>query len=291
MKALHTLVVGVLVLALLVAAGYGAYVFVLYSADRSAYTAATSADYDYDTVVSNAESAGYGVERVDSSGFHPEGVDELDSRLGPEYEIVQAAYHHESGARLEATVFADEGRTELVFWGADFEPVDPDSLPEAWLVERITRMLGVNGTAARGYVDEMRAALTDDGVHVAQTYADERLRFEAVYGNLSALGAPEVKTSYDGQGWVEYRYAVDGEVRGELVFVVGRATLTDEAGRHTYVLNVDRTGGVGVSVYGPAGKEIPEDELRESVRQRFAEVGIPPEAADELVFEYDRSVW
>ena len=291
MKVLRTLVVGVLVLSLLVAAGYGAFMFLLYSADQSAYTAATPADYNYDEVVSNAQSAGYGVTHEDSTGFHPEGVDQLDARLGPEYEVVQASYHHESGARLEATVFADEGRTELVFWGARYEPVDPNALPVEWMVDRITLMLGVNEATARGYVEEMRAALTDDDVRVAQTYADERLQFEAVYGNLSALGAPEVQTSYDGQGWVEYRYANDGEVVGGFSFMVGRATLTDEEGRRTYVLNVDRTGGIGVTVYGPAGKEIPESELRESVRQRFAEVGIPPEAADELVFEYDPSMW
>ena len=188
---------------------------------------------------------------------------------------MRAAYHHESGARLTATVFADEGKTELVFWGANFEPVDPDSLPEAWTVERITRTLGVNEATARGYVDEMRAALTDD-VRVAQTYADERLQFAAVYDEFSALGSPEVQTPSDGQGWVEYHYAIDGEVVGELAFVVGRATLTDRGGRYTHVLNVDRTGGVGVTVTGPPGKELPDARLRESVRERFAEVGIPP---------------
>ena len=77
MKVLRTLVVAVVVLVLLVAAAYGAFVFFLYSADRSQYTAATPAEYDYDEVVSNARSAGYDVERVDSSGFHPEGVAEL----------------------------------------------------------------------------------------------------------------------------------------------------------------------------------------------------------------------
>ena len=83
MKVLRTLVIAVLGLVLVAAAGYGAFAFFLYSADRSAYTAATPAEYDYDEVVSNARSAGYDVERVDSSGFHPEGVDELDARLGP----------------------------------------------------------------------------------------------------------------------------------------------------------------------------------------------------------------
>ena len=288
----RALAVAVAALVVVAAVGYAGFVYALYSADRSAYTATVAAEYDYDAVLENATAAGYDVRRVDSSGYHPD-VAELDAELGPGYEIAGVSYYHESGARLDATVFADEGKTELVLWGPDYEPVDPDALPEAWMVERISHLLGVDDAAARGYVDEIRAALTDDDVRVAQTDADERLRFAAVYAAFEAQSnaSPVVRTEHDGQGRVVYEYAADGEPAGDVEFVVGRATLTDREGEYTYTLNVDRAGGVGVTVLGPAGKERPDGELRESVRERFAGVGIPPEAADELAFEYDGGVW
>lgn len=286
----RVLAVSVVVLAVVAAAGYAAFAFVLYTSDRSAYTAA---DYDYDAVLSNAEAAEYDVRRVDSSGFHPDGIDALDAQLGPGYEVVGASYYHESGARLEASVFADEGKTELVLWGSDYEPVDPDALPEEWMVERIGFLLGVDDATARGYVDEMRAALTDDDVRVARTHAAEPLRFDAVYAEFEANDAdsPAVRTSHDGRGAVTYEYAADGDAAGQLEFVVERAVLTDREGRYAYALSVDRAGGVGVTVHGPAGKERSDADLRESVRERFVALGIPAEAADELTFEYDGSVW
>lgn len=292
MNTLRTGVAIVLGLAILVVAAYAVFALVLVGADQSTYTANTTADYDYDAVVATAEAEGFTVRTEDSSGFHPEGVDALDAELGPDYEIAAVVYFHENGSLLRVNVFEEPGRmTELAYFGPDFRPVAPEDLPEAWLVDRITLSLGVDEATARGYVDEMRGALTDDDVPIARAYTDERLQFEAVYDAFEAETAPTVHSSGDGQGWVEYHYERAGRSLGELDFVVGRAILTDRIDGHDYTLNVDRVGGITVSVTGRAGSEVPEAELRENVRGVFDRLGIPAEAAEELEFEYDGSVW
>lgn len=290
MNALRAIAVVVLSLAVVVAAGYAMFAVVLVSSDTSSYTANTTVDYEYDLVIANAEDRGYTVETIDSSGFHPEGIEQLDAELGPNYEINRVVFYHADGARLVANVFAGEGTTELVLFSPDYEPTTPNDLPEDWMVERIQLLLGVDEATAREYVDEMRAEMTDDDVPIPQTYATERLQFAQVHAEFGGVERT-VRTDGTGQGWVEYHYAVDGDPVGELHFVAERATLPDRDGKYTYVLNVDRVDGVGVTVRGPANAELTDAELREAVEERFVEVGLPAEVVDDMTFEYDGSVW
>jgi len=288
---LRIVAIAVVAMVVVVAASYATFAFVLGAFDQSTYTANVTADYDYDDVLDGARAAGYDVRTVDSSGFHPDGVVELDAELGPDYEVVGVTYYYEGGIRLEFDVFAEDELTQLTVYGPAYEPVAADELPEAWLVEHITLALGVDGTTARGYVDEMRAATTDDDIPIPETDADERLQFAAVYDELDGYGAPETQTWGDGQGGLVYNFTSDGGAVGRLAFIVGRAELTDREGRYRYVFNVDRVGGIGVTVHGPAGGEVPGAELRERVRDRFVAVGLPGDAADDLEFQYDGSVW
>lgn len=290
MNALRAIAVAVLALAVVVSAGYALFGFVLVSNDGSTYTATTTVDYDYDEVLAEAETSGYSVEIVDSSGYHPEGVDQLDAELGPNYEVFRVVFYHEAGSRLDATVFDEEGTVELVLFGPEYEPIDPDALPEDWMGQRIQLALGVDEPTARAYVDEMRASTMDDDVPIPQTYVPGSLQFEPVYAAFDGANRT-VHANGDGQGWVEYHYTVDGERRGELQFVVERATITDRDGRYTYVLAVDRIDGVGVVVRGPADAERSANELRSAVRERFVAVGLPAAAVDDMTFEYERSDW
>lgn len=280
--------IGLIALATVVlgAGAYAVFGFVLVSADRATYTASTTTDFDYDTVLATAEAEGFAVETVDSVGFHPEGIDELDATLGPDYEVARIVFYHEDGGHLDATVFADEGITELAYWKEDAPQALP---PESWLVDRISLLFDIDDATAEGYVDEMRAAIDDDDVPIPQTTVNDRIEFAAAYEEFDSTPST-TRTGTPGQGWVEWHYTSGSRPVGELHFIVGRAELTHSADGRTYTLNVDRTGGVGVTVQS-SDRDIPRDELREGVRELFETVGIPPKAAADLTFEYDSSVW
>jgi hypothetical protein len=288
MNPLRTLALLVAAGVVVVALGYAAFGAVLYSFDQSTYAANTTATYDYDAVMTDAKAAGYSVRTVDSFGFHPDGVEGLDAELGSDYEIVRVVYYHESGLELDLTV-ADGGRTELAVYDREFRPVGPERLPEAWLLERIQLALGVDEATAESYVAGMRAEAADR--ETPRTYAAERLLLAPIYAEFESRASPVVRAEGDGQGGVVYEYTTGNDDIGELRFVVGRAELSDRDGRWEYVLNLDRAGTIGVTIHGPTGVEVSEDELRERIRERFVAIGIPASAAEDLTFEYEGSVW
>lgn len=57
-------------LVVVTAAGYALFGFILVSFDKSAYTANTTIESDYDEVLETFRSVGYSVQAVGSSGYH-----------------------------------------------------------------------------------------------------------------------------------------------------------------------------------------------------------------------------
>jgi hypothetical protein len=292
MNALRTAAVTVAVLSLVAVVGYGLFGIILISFDESAYTANTTTAYDYNAVLVNAEAAGYGVRTVDSSGYHPEGVDDLDASLGDDYELTRVVYTDHNDSELWITVYDEaSGTTELAFYTAAPGPATHDELNETWLINHLTVAFGIDEATAAGYVDELQSRI-NDGESPTVEVPDHDLQFAAVYERFEADGDPTVRTELPGQGGLQYLYNdTTSDQRGRLHFVVGRAEITAREDGHRYTLNVDRLGGIGVTVRDRANQEIPDAELRADVRALFERVGLPPEAADDLSFQYDGSVW
>lgn len=74
-----------------IVAAHAMFAGLLIGSDVASYSpdGVTLSDVEFEDAPERAEIAGYTVERVGSSGFHPEGVDELDTELGPDYEGVR----------------------------------------------------------------------------------------------------------------------------------------------------------------------------------------------------------
>jgi hypothetical protein len=292
MNALRTAAVTVAVLSVVAVVGYGLFGLILVSFDESAYTANTTTAYNYDAVLVDAETEGYHVRTVDSSGYHPEGVDALDASLGDDYELTRVVYTDHNDSELWITVYDEaSGTTELAFYTAAPGPATYNDLNETWLINHLTVAFGIDEATAAGYVDEMRSRI-NDGESPSVEVPDYDLQFAAVYERFEADGDPTVRTELPGQGGLQYLYNdTTSDHRGRLHLVVGRAEITAREDGRRYTLNVDRLGGIGVTVRDRAHQEIPDAELRADVRALFERVGLPPEAADELTFQYDGSVW
>lgn len=293
------------VLALLVVAvlaAYAAFGLLLVVTDVASYTSegATVSDLDYDAVLDRAGAAGYEVERVDSSGFHPDGIEDLDEDLGPDYEVFRVVFIHEDG-ELWATFYADEGIAEVsVFVDSSHRTgsVTADDLPpDAWLLERFTVLFEMDDATAASYVEALEADLdasepSDPGAGTPSVTVDEPVTFQATYEEFTSQATRVETMSVPGEGWHERAYYDDDDQRlGRLEFVLGRATITHEVAGRTYRLHVDRHGGVRAEATAPVYRSLEEDEVREAFRGMFEELGIPPETVDHLQFEYRGSVW
>lgn len=289
-----------------VAVAYALFGFILASSDVAAYTSDSTvvADLDFDAALANAEAAGYEVERPDSSGFHPEGIDALDRELGSDYEAFRVVFYYGPGfgaepndgataGRMEAVLYTDEGKAEVEFFRED--PRGPfsaaDLPPDDWMTERLVLLFEVDDARAREYVADVQASVEDDERLVPGVTVTEPVDFHAVYDEFAGRADEVTTTESDGQGWHERRYHADGERFGGLDLVLARAEITHEDGGHTYVVNLDRGGGVALTVLADGGEEIPETEYRAVFHEMFDEMGLPPQAVERLTFEYDPSVW
>jgi len=290
-------VVGTLVA---VAAAYAIFAGVLIGADVASYTSdgVTVSDLAYEDALDGADAAGYEVERVGSSGFHPAGIDELDADLGPGYEASRVTFDHSASTRLWATFYAEEGITVVTLFaddaGADLTVGDLP--PEAWLVDRLTLLFEMDEATAAAYVDEFQTAVstgdpTEPGASTPSVEVDEPVAFRTAYEDLTARATAVDATSTPGSGWHERVYHAGDERLGSAEFVLSRATVTHEVDGYTYRVHVDYHGGVAVDAQTRASREFEEDAVRAAFGEMFEAMGIPPETADHVQFSYRGSVW
>ena len=295
---LIALVLGVGVILLL--GFYALFGLVLVGSDVASYASegVVVAELEYDEVLANADAAGYAVERVGSSGFHPQGIDELDAELGPEYEVFRMIFEYSDESRMWATIYAAEGVTEVRFFVDDLRgPFTAEHLPpDDWVIERFVLAFDVDETTAENYLDALKKDIrtTDPSTPGASTptvTVGESVDFSTVHDEFTNRATNVTTSETDGSGWHERRYYVEDTRIGGVDFVVERATIEHRADGHTFIVHVDRLGGVNAGAESHPSRIFEEDEVRAVVREMFVDIGIPPDTVDRLEFEYRGSVW
>ena len=300
MKGLRWVAVALVGVVVAVIAAYAIFAGVLIGADVASYSSdgVTVSGVEYEDALARAGAAGYAVERVDSSGFHPEGIDEIDDALGPEYEAFRVTFDHSETKRLWATFYADEGTTVVTLFADDARggfTVD-DLPPDEWLVDRFTLLFEMDEATAEAYVEELKTGIrttdpAEPGAGTPSVEVDEPVAFGATYDELTASATTVNATSSPGDGWHEREYYAGDERLGSAEFVLSRATVTHEADGYTYRVHLDYHGGVKIDAQTRASRSFEEAAVRDVFRTMFEEMGIPPDTIDHLDLEYRGSVW
>ena len=281
-------------------AAYAVFAGVLIGSDVASYSSdgVVVSDLSYETALERAAAAGYAVERVGSSGFHPEGIAELDDELGPGYEAFRVTFDRSETKRLWATFYADEGVTVVTLFADDVrgEFTVGDLPPDEWLVDRLTLLFEMDDATAERYVAELKTDVRtgdpeEPGAGAPSVRIDEPVAFRAAYDDLTTRATAVNATSEPGSGWHVREYYADGERLGSAEFVLPRATVTHEANGYAYRVHLDYHGGVAVDARTRASRSFEEADVRAVVKTMFEAMGIPPETADHLRFEYRGSVW
>lgn len=283
-----------------IVAAYVIFAVLLIGFDVASYSSdgVTVSDLEFEDALERAETAGYTVERVASSGFHPEGVDELDTELGPDYEVVRVTFDHSDTRRMWATFNADEGFTIVTFFADNARgPFTIEHLPpDEWLVDRFRLLFEMDETTASTYVEELEEQIrtgdpSEPGASTPSIEVNEPVDFHATYGDLTDRASSVNVSSSPGSGWHERGYYTEEHKLGGIEFVLSRATITHEARGYTYRVHIDYHGGVSVDAQTRSYRDFEEDEFRTVFREIFEEMGIPPDTIDHLQLEYRGSVW
>lgn len=283
-----------------VIAGYAIFAGILIGFDVASYSSegATVSGLEFEDVLVRAETAGYTVERVGSSGFHPEGIDELDAELGSDYEVFRVTFEHSETRRMWATFHTEEGITVVTLFADDARgPFTADHLPpDEWLVDRFTMLFEMDQATASTYVEELKDQIrTGDpsapGANTPSIEVTEPVDFHATYSDLTTRATTVNASSSPGSGWHERGYYGEESKLGGIEFVLSRATVTHQVNGYTYRVHVDYHGGVSVDAQTRANRKFGEDDVRAVFREMFDKMGIPPDTIDHLPLEYRGSVW
>lgn len=277
---------------------YGGFFLMLAAGDQSTYHSDSTVvdDADFDAVLENARAAGYAVEVRDGNGVHPEDVTALERELGPDYRVFRTVFCYDEHTRMEVLFgAADEANGGVIveFFDDDYPgPFTVHQLPpDAWIRDRLTLLFEMDDATAAAYVVELRDRIRNDNDGVPSVEVDEAPNLGAVHENFTSQATTVSEKGPTGSGWYERRYVVDNRTVGGFDFVVAAAVVGHREGRRTYEIHVDRLGGLQLVSEGPAGQELPDDDLREVFRGMLRDLGLPPGAVDRVTFEYRSSVW
>ncbi|MFA9518694.1 hypothetical protein ACERIT_16065 [Halopenitus sp. H-Gu1] len=258
--------------------------------------------FDYDATKTAAETAGYTIDgpyygtlKETSVGFHPDGIDDLDERFGPDYRVDHVVFHYSLTTRVSAG-FREDSDTELYLrderaWASP-DPFLPEYLPEEdWLIERLTLLFDMGSERAREYIAQLMDAITAEQTDLPSIDISEPVTFAAVYQYVVQESTAVKRTHSHGEGWHIVTYARDGTPFAEIGYRLQSTKVTHKSGTGTYIVQFDPLGAIGLEITLPAGESIPEDERRSVFREMFSSLGLPPELVDDVEFDYVGSMW
>lgn len=269
--------------------------------------------FDYNSVLTKAEKAGYEVEGSwpwpgNFSGFEPGNVTEVRESFGSAALVQNIRLNYNENSEL--IVFACENGTETgvgtCIAVSNFSHSDPQSSlqlsefpDDSWMLEKLGLLFGSDEKASEKYLEALKKAAQNQ-TWDAEIQVNESPYFPAVYAYLTESSDD---SSYDNYVLGFYGYPKigsdtkevflkDGSQIGSVKYFVPEAKVVtyDKGNRYTgnrYIVELDSSGKVRLEIImhvGSVRESIPEKEYRVFFREMFEEMGLSPEVVDSFEF-------
>jgi len=279
--------------------------------------------FDYNSVLTKAEKAGYEVEGSwpwpgNFSGFEPGNVPEVRESFGSAALVQNIRLNYNENSEL--IVFACENGTEAgvvtCIAVSNFSHSDPQSSlqlsefpDDSWMLEKLGLLFGSDEKASEKYLEALKKAAQNQ-TWDAEIKVNEPPNFPAVYAYLTESSDD---SSYDNYALGFYGYPKigsdtkevflkDGSQIGSVKYFVPEAKVVtyDKGNRYTgnkytgnrytgnrYIVELDSSGKVRLEIImhvGSVRESIPEKEYRVFFREIFEEMGLSPEVVDSFEF-------
>lgn len=278
--------------------------------------------FDYNSVLTKAEKAGYEVEGSwpwpgNFSGFEPGDVPELRESFGSDALVQDIRLNYNENSEL--MVFVCENGTEAGIGTcvaiSNFSHSDPHSplqlseFPEdSWMLEKLGLLFGPDEKTPEKYLESLKKAAQNQ-TWDAEIQVNESPDFPAVYAYLTENSDDSDSSYNSGLGFygcprivsdTKEVFLKDGNQVGSVRYFVPEARVVtyDKGNRYIgnrYIVELDSSGRVRLEIImhvGSSGESIPEEEYRAIFREMFEELGLSPEAVDSFEFFASSSrVW
>lgn len=283
---------------------YGGFAAMLILYDQASYygNEIYAGPVDYDSLIMNAEKAGYTVggswARLNETNLiDPGDVEPLEERFKRDYRVHRVEfYYNENNYENSYLEFykSDGPETVIRLWYPNNPGVS--GLPEdSWMLEILGLSLGLNETASRETLDRLKLEWSKlegpEWEWGVEARTNESVDFPAVYAYLNQSSTDTVVNS---GMWNDEEFYKNGEKIGYIAYIVPEATISTSHHLNTYSVDVSSSGFVRADILmhrASAGSKIPEKEYRAVFKEMFENIGLPAEKVDELEFEYSSSVW
>ncbi len=271
--------------------------------------------FDYSSVLTKAEKAGYEVEGSwpwpgNFPGFEPGDVPGIRESFGSAALVHDIRFNYNEESELTVFICEDgpEAGAETCLAISNFSHSDPESplqlseFPDdSWMLDKFGLIFGLDEKASEKYLETLKKAALNQ-TWDAEIQMKESLDFPAVYAYLmensdgSSYGSSLGIYTYATTGSdTEEVFLKDGNRLGSVrYFIPGARVVTSDKGNR-YIVELESSGKVRLEIImhvGSSGETIPEEEYRAVFREIFEELGLSPEAVDSFEFFHSSSrVW
>ncbi len=258
--------------------------------------------FDYNSVVTNAEKAGYDVSgpytRLDKANLiEPGNIESLEKRFERDYRVSRVELYYNLNTYLEFK--KDENNRTLVTLfnlshhddAGNITPQLPSMFPDdSWMLKMLGLSLGLSETSSKEFLKKLENEAPNQKGFVSLS-TKEGVDFPTVYAYLNQSSTNTVIKSGT---WNEEEFYRNEKEIGYVGFVIPETTISTSRNSSKYSVRVSSSGFIHAEIImhsGSAGKEIPEDEYKTVFREMFENLGLPAEKVDEIKFNYSPSMW
>ncbi|MDY0130529.1 MAG: hypothetical protein RBR63_10160 [Methanosarcina vacuolata] len=269
--------------------------------------------FDYNSVLTKAEKAGYEVEGSwpwpgNFSGFEPGDVPEVRENFGSAVLVQNIRLNYKDDSELMVFVCENGTKTGIrtCIAVSNFSHSDPESplqlseFPDdSWMLEKLGLLFGSDEKASEKYLEALKKAAQNQ-TWDAEIQVNESPDFPAVHAYLTENSDDSSYDNYvlgfygghDIGSDTKKVFFKDGNQVGSVSYFVPKAGVVtfDKGNRYTgnkYIVELDSSGKVRLEIImhvGSVGESIPENKYRAFFREMFEKIGLPPEAVGNFEF-------
>lgn len=289
---------------------YGGFAALMFASDIASYNGNEIyvGPIDYDSVLANAEKAGYDVSgpdiRLSGENVIKRGsVEALDNRFNTEYVVNVFDLNYNESTYLE--FFTSEGSGTVfelynLHQSSDNKPVEysgkenllqPSDFPDdKWMLEMFGLVFGMDETRSLELLESLKHKTPQDQWTVNMSI-NKSVDFPAVYAYLNQTSTNTVVNTGISNN---EEFSRNGKKIGYINYIIPQATVRTSHHFNKYSVDVSSSGYVRAAISMHAGSsrmKISEEEYRAIFKEMFEKLGMNPEKVDEMKFEYSPSVW
>jgi len=248
-------------------------------------------EIDYDSVIEKANMVGYGVKE---RKLKPNSIEELSRRFGA-CRVDAIKFYYTNWTFFQICLPKEnEHRSRVEYFTEIVHPYASRNLPpDDWIHNVLKLTFDLDDQTVDDCISKLKKQLGKE--LIPTVYVNGIPNVSKVYyyfkGKSDNVTFQPIDTSGVVVGGYELTFYGNASKIGSIVFTVPNAEITLHRGNATYIIKIDRLGGISLEIHLPPFGKIPKSEYKSVFKEMFAKLGLPQGVLDEVEFGYNPTIW